>query len=73
VKIKLDEHLPVRLHSMLTKLTHAVFDKVFSASTGLDATLRNDAYAQRKVNAPLKLTRAVGAGRTSKRRVVAII
>jgi len=71
VKIKLDEHLPVQLHPMLTKLTHVVFYEIFSASTGLDATLGNDAHAQRKVNAPLKLTRAVGAGRKSKLRVAA--
>lgn len=71
VKIKLDEHLPVRLHPMLTKLAHVVFYEVFSASTGLDATLGNDAHTQRNVNAPLKLTRAVGARRKSKRRVAA--
>ena len=38
VKIKLDEHLPGRLHPMLTKLVHVVSYEVFSASTDLDAT-----------------------------------
>lgn len=53
------------------KKRQAIFDEVFSASTGLDATLANDAHAQRDVNALLKLARAGAATRKSKRRAAA--
>lgn len=50
------------------KKRQAIFDEVFSASTGLDATLAKE--APQDVNALLKLAR-MGAGRKSRRRASA--
>ena len=52
------------------KKRQAIFDEVFSMSTGLDATLANQAHAHQDVNAMLKLARA-SAGRKSRRRATA--
>jgi len=51
------------------KKRQAIFDEVFSMTTGLDATLATQAHAQQDVNALLKLAR--GSARKSRRRATA--
>ena len=53
------------------KKRQAIFDEVFSTSTGLDATLASEAHAKQDVNALLKLARGSATGRKSRRRTAA--
>lgn len=55
------------------KKRQAIFNEVFSATTGLDATLTADRDEQRNVNSLLKLTRAVTASRKAKKRAAAAL
>lgn len=53
------------------KKRQAIFNEVFSTTTGIDATLMGGRATPRDVNALLKLTRTVPAAKKPKRRTAA--